>query len=298
MTKSDSRSGRVRAYFHARIPGFGAIVNSAAEMRDIPAWVQSMRLAADWDLLYLHTPARIRVGTPRAPWLEAGPGTAVLLAPFSRFWIDTRPGKGHHSWINIEGLEVTPAGRLPATRHGMPCFIDPTGALGTLMTGLVDTVVELQDQSFWALQLVGNRIISLLESATPARDGFLRIEARAADPVDPLVARVMAYLSANLSGRVTLESIAHALHTSPSTISHRYRAATGETALATHRRMRLLEVKRLLAIGQPLAAIAAQVGYCDVHHLSREFKRQEGMTPRGFVSRFLPRPDATAGIEP
>lgn len=287
--KKPAPTGVLRACFNARVPGFGAVIRSAAEMREIPAWVREMQLSADWDLLYFHTPVRIRIGSKRRPWLSAGANTAVLLSPFAHFWIDTRPsdGHGHHSWINIEALDHAAVPRLPCLREGVPYLRDPDGVLGEVMTGLVDLVVELQDRSFWALQLVGNRILGLLARAVPQADGSLTLGGQAPVSVDPLVARVLAHLSTHLSGKLTLGDIAKALNTSLSTLSHHYRQTTGETALETHRRMRLLEVKRLLSLGQPLAAIAAEVGYCDVHHLSREFKRQEGMTPRAFVARYL-----------
>jgi len=283
--------GILRACFNARIPEFGAMIRSAAEMRSIPMWVSELQLPADWDLLYFHTPTRIRVGSVEAPWLTAAANTAVLIRPYTHFWVDTRAnhGQGHHTWMNVERLDDLPVSHLPAGPQGLPYIRDPEGRLGQAMTRLVDVTVELGERAFWALQLIGHRILDQVAGAVPVGDGSLTLQGRKPLVVDPLVARVLGYLSANLGGKLTLEGIARQLNTSPSTISHHYREATGETALATHRRMRLLEVKRLLARGQPLAAIAAQVGYCDIHHLSREFKRQEDLTPRAFVAQFLPR---------
>jgi AraC-like DNA-binding protein len=292
MKKVSSKTaspGVLRACFDAHIPEFEPIIRSAAEMREIPARVTEIFLPASWDLLYFHTTTLIRVGSTAARWFQAGANTAILLPPFSHFWIDTRPnrGKGHHSWMNIEALDPSPVLRLSQIKEGFPYVCDPKGVLGNAILSLVDVVVELQSRSFWALQLLGHRILDLLTQAEPLRDGSLMLTGRKPLRVDPLVARILAYLSANLTGKLTLTDIARHLHTSPSTISHHYRAATGETALTTHRRMRILEVKRLLTGGQPLAAIAAQTGYCDIPHLSREFKKQEGMTPKSLIEKFL-----------
>lgn len=292
MKKTSSKivsPGILRACFNARIPEFEPLIRSAADMREIPARVTEIFLPADWDLLYFHTPTRLRIGSVRAPWLNAEAHSAVLLSPYSRIWIDTRPnrGQGYHSWINMDGMDGSPVTRLMKAREGVPYIRDPEGVLGQAMTGLVDVIAELQSRSFWALQLIGNRILDMVAQATPVGDGSLTLKGRKTVAVDPLVARILAYLSANLARKLTLADIARHLHTSSSTISHQYRAATGETALATHRHMRILEVKRLLSRGQPLAAIAAEIGFCDVPHLSREFKRQENMTPKAFVDAFL-----------
>lgn len=283
-----AKQGTLRACFNVRVPGFGPVVRSVAEMRDIPAWRQEIRLSTDWDLLYLYTPTRIRLA--RGAWCGLAGGSAVLLPPFTRFRVDTRPsrGRGHHAWMAIDGMERIPVSGLPPREGGPYHFHDPDGILGQAFANMVEVVTRLDRDSFWAMQHLGCGILALLSRAERGvADDEWTITKKDSRLSDPLVARVLAYLSCHMSERVTLVGIARALGASRSTLSHRYRELAGETALATHRRMRMLGVKRLLAQGQSLAAIAATVGYGDMHHLSREFKRLEGMSPRAFVARFV-----------
>jgi len=83
---------------------------------------------------------------------------------------------------------------------------------------------------------------------------------------------------------VRLADLARALHLSPSSLSHRYRTAAGESPMQSLKRLRILRAKVLLLKGHSLADVAEQLGFYDQVHLSVTFKKSEGVSPRAFLN--------------
>jgi len=81
---------------------------------------------------------------------------------------------------------------------------------------------------------------------------------------------------------IRLDDIAKELHLSRSSLSHRYKLATGESLLATQARWRLSEAKNLLDQELPIKVIAEHLGFCDIYHFSKVFKTQSGLSPREY----------------
>ncbi len=100
-------------------------------------------------------------------------------------------------------------------------------------------------------------------------------------PALPWAEAARRYLAANLGNKLSLAGLARAVGRSPSFISHRFPAAFG-TSFARHvRGLRLAEVRKRLARGTALAAVAAELGFCDRFHLSRAYSAHFGQPPRG-----------------
>jgi transcriptional regulator GlxA family with amidase domain len=106
--------------------------------------------------------------------------------------------------------------------------------------------------------------------------------APAAAPSD-LVQKTNAYLSKHLGEPIVLADLAKHLHVSISTLSHRYHEETGETPMSRLMRLRLNQARIMLMGGQKLSAIVEAAGFCDMAHLSRTFKRFEGVSPREYL---------------
>ena len=98
-----------------------------------------------------------------------------------------------------------------------------------------------------------------------------------------LATAVTVFLRAHMVQRLSLAAMAAHLHVSVSTLSHRYRAETGESPIATLICLRIQQARNLLMKGQGLKTIAASLGFSDVYHLSKMFKRVEGRSPRQFM---------------
>lgn len=72
-----------------------------------------------------------------------------------------------------------------------------------------------------------------------------------------------------------------------STFSRRFKAATGYTPLAYIQTLRIEEAKQMLeASAVPVELISAEVGYEDLAHFRRLFRRLTGMSPAGYRRKF------------
>jgi AraC-like DNA-binding protein len=282
----------MRGTVGVQLPGFGPIVVSVVELRGIqPHLAPILATGASWMLIVLLAPARLSVfRADSVVRLDFPSGSAILMPHHTRYRVDTRPARSgsHHFWMQIENVEKE--SRLLAMlddETGCARFSDPSGALVARLAVMVEAVEQQRSEPFWVMQAYGRNIIHLLSGATREADGVCRIENRRGSltPPDHLVDRSLAFMKKNISQRIRLEDLAQHLHASVSTISHRYRAATGEAPIQTLHRMRMLQAKRLLVEGSSLRQIAEALGFYDEHHFSRAFKKGEGLTPLQFAQQ-------------
>ncbi|MWD30171.1 helix-turn-helix domain-containing protein [Aquicoccus sp. SCR17] len=97
-----------------------------------------------------------------------------------------------------------------------------------------------------------------------------------------------------LHGRLSVAEMAAGIGLSESWFAHAYRQSRGETPLQTLRRLRIDTAKRRLAErDQPLADIAAEVGFADQAHFTRAFRSVTGQTPGAWRRMALSRQDRT-----
>ena len=95
--------------------------------------------------------------------------------------------------------------------------------------------------------------------------------------------RVLAYISDNLDGDLSLEALADVACMSPYHWHRVFRAITGETPAEAIRRIRLLKAaNRLVNEGLSLAQAAEQSGYPNVASFSRAFRAAHGLSPGEF----------------
>jgi AraC-like DNA-binding protein len=84
----------------------------------------------------------------------------------------------------------------------------------------------------------------------------------------------------------TVAALAERLRMSPSSLSHRFRAETGETVMARVRWLRIREARRLLVEpGATLKDVARRLGFSSAFHLSTQFRRLTGVTPSEYMRR-------------
>jgi AraC-like DNA-binding protein len=113
---------------------------------------------------------------------------------------------------------------------------------------------------------------------------LLRLEGSAAGSAD-LVQTVHRYMDEHLAARITLSALARHLHVSVSSLSHRYREATGESPMTTLVRKRIGMAKAMLDRGHRIKSVAETTGFSDSFHLSKVFKRAEGVSPTGYLEK-------------
>lgn len=98
------------------------------------------------------------------------------------------------------------------------------------------------------------------------------------------IRRAREYLAQHYSETVSLEELSRVANLSP---YHLHRVFTRETGLSPHAfqtQVRLSRAKTLLNQGKPLRTVAAETGFADQSHFTREFKRFVGLTPGAYRS--------------
>jgi AraC-like DNA-binding protein len=240
-----------------------------------------------WVLDYPFTPAGLcRVGSAARPWDERPAGIGHLYPPGQSFWEDTRPVgcRLHSAYVTFLGGEAAGLGALVANRRSFARILDPEGILGGRLREIAAVGQARGQAGVWSAHALFYELIDLLLLAERAGEEFWRLRRAVSAPAGPsLPVAVRAYLEEHLAEPVALAEIAAHLGMSVSTLSHRYRQEAGETPMATRARLVLNVAKSLLLKGGGLKHIAAETGFCDVYHLSKAFKRAEGLSPRAWL---------------
>ncbi len=95
------------------------------------------------------------------------------------------------------------------------------------------------------------------------------------------VNRIINYLNENYNHKISLEKIAHNMYLSPVYISKIFKEETGESPINYLIKIRLEKAKEILQTNDAgsIKDIASQVGYDDVYHFSKLFKKYYGISP-------------------
>ncbi len=109
------------------------------------------------------------------------------------------------------------------------------------------------------------------------------------------VNRIINYLNENYENKISLEQIAHNIYLSPVYISKIFKEETGESPINYLIKIRLEKAKDILLNPDSgsIKSIATQVGYDDVYHFSKLFKKYYGVSPLYYKKRAL-RQDASS----
>lgn len=131
---------------------------------------------------------------------------------------------------------------------------------------------EAVDAEGWAFR---SEFVSAAETSALRKSTDFRMQ-------DPLGLRARNALATRDSLQTDVEAIADALGVSAGYLSRVFRRETGTSLHNFHVLMAIQKAKNLLRDHAPLAFAAADAGFCDQAHLTREFVRTLGMTPGTF----------------
>lgn len=257
-----------------------------------PLWV------ADYSVNELE---RVRVGSPARPWRQRTARTLHLYPPETLFWEDYPADARTLSdcrYILFHGGEAADLGQLVHPRVRYVRFEDPDGAVGAQLLAMAETGSASGEAGFWKAQAELCALLDLLLSGERVDDETRRIRVaplRAGNT--PFVQQAREQMGRHLAEGITLEALARHLHVSVSTLSHRYRAETGQSPVQWLLEARINMAKGMLLKGQTLKAVAEATGFSDAFHLSKTFKRLEGVAPRHYLRslRQTERPAAAQG---
>ncbi len=170
--------------------------------------------------------------------------------------------------------------------QGFAQIMDPQHRVIKLMNQCADICEKRKERGYAAAQAQLYHIIDRLLQSRVSEAGQRQIGlALKKNKTDVLVTAVRTYVREHLCELIRLEDLAAACHVSVSTLSHRYRELTGESPLATQAHLRMELAKQRLLLGEQVSSIAYQLGYADVYHFSKNFKKLLGVSPRNFVKQ-------------
>lgn len=132
----------------------------------------------------------------------------------------------------------------------------------------------------WQMLLVGNTLTLLAQIRRAFADRGHTLQAEKPELLD----RVLAYVEAHLSERITLERIARHFYVSESTISQTFRKKMGVSFYRCVTQRRLIAAKELIAGGTALESVSNQVGFMDYSAFYRAFRQEYGISPRQYRS--------------
>jgi AraC-like DNA-binding protein len=186
-------------------------------------------------------------------------GMVVVTNPFEPHWGRASPGGVHYSllyprldWLRgLAGLR-----HLPFLMHfERPVIAD--ARLSERLRRAVDEVVQNGKDS-----LLGAAVASL----------FIRYARIAPPPENPLADGVPPG-SGPIAGRAAEAGLSRAYY------SRKYRQTTGLSPLDHRRQARVLAARSMIEAGVALAAAAAEAGFADQAHMTRQFRQILGVTP-------------------
>ena len=203
------------------------------------------------------------------------PGQFALVPPGQRHRVVSQaPGFPYAYWlILVSSLDLSAIHLRPLTP-------------GTALRRQLNSIVEksTSDASFPWKSRSKQDVLDFLEGCLElAGRPAGRLPARTASAI---VERTRNLIGASLNRRIPLSELAKAAGMDVFGFCRRFKAETGESPIAYHRRLRVEEACRLLTTG-PLSpgGVAARLGFADPAHFSHLFKKTTGISPREFCRR-------------
>lgn len=223
----------------------------------------------------------VRVGN--GEWQPRLPGIAHIYPPHTSYGedtLDTRHRlKGGYAVFTGGEILGLPHYLRPGCRYIR--IQDPGRRLAIPLQEIARAGHYYGDEGYWQGLSIFLRLIDLLRSLQFVEgETFLLPVAASTQSEEALPTRLRAFLLEHLAEKLTLQHLASALHTSPSTLSHQCRKETGLSPIQALIELRLNKVEALLRTSLTLEEIAHQTGFYDAFHLSKIFKQYRGSTPR------------------
>ncbi|MEK7412196.1 MAG: AraC family transcriptional regulator [Planctomycetota bacterium] len=216
----------------------------------------------------------IRIGSASEPMQLRPPGRVHCYAPGTRYWEDCRSLSGRR----ISGQYLVVRDRVgvlsPLITKGAALVDDGDGRLRAI---LQEAFAVSGAPSFWRCQALWCTLVETLLMSVPISAGHWHCGATAA--AANLGAQVEELLRNDLTSPICLEGLARSLGISPSSLSHRFRAETGESVMGRLRRLRVERALAMLPHGHRLDDVAQACGFCDRFHLAKAVSRITGRPP-------------------
>lgn len=121
------------------------------------------------------------------------------------------------------------------------------------------------------------------DEGSPGDDVPLRLMRQARASEDAILQRILSYVDENLTEQLTREDIAHNVHFHPAYLSRFFRKKTGLSLSEYIVQKRIAYAKELLSGSEmKVSHIISHLGYDNLSHFTRTFKKMTGCTPQQY----------------
>ncbi|MBE5811672.1 MAG: helix-turn-helix domain-containing protein [Clostridiales bacterium] len=109
------------------------------------------------------------------------------------------------------------------------------------------------------------------------------VHAQTREQYSPAIQKLMSYIDANLSGDLSLVTLAHLIKVSPSYLSNLFHRETGHTLAEHIAQSRMQAALQLLkTTSLQIQTVAQLCGFNDPNYFGKQFKRHYGITPQQY----------------
>lgn len=168
-------------------------------------------------------------------------------------------------------------------RFGLPVDIQTADRIFHDGSGAVGQIIKTMEQEYAAkgtgyMELLRCYLTQILVCAVRASE-----EAERFRTPHKVTTQAVEHLRRHYTEPLSLNELSRKLNYSPQYISSLFHKETGMSLQEFLQRLRVEEACRLMEQdAQPLSQVAQKVGYADVKHFSRVFRRIKGLSPRAF----------------
>lgn len=192
-------------------------------------------------------------------------------------------------WVNKEYLENLSKGQvclsgcfdtsLPSHSH----LVRPSGPERAVLSARMGELVrECYSKEFGSdLSAQGIFLQLMVQLNRLARRGEGKQEG---EQLSALVQNAMHYIGENLSGELSLDTLAGALFVSKYHLSHAFSREVGVSVYRYILLRRLMMARQLLTDGEPAGQVCRSCGFADYTSFYRAFKSEYGISPREFTA--------------
>jgi AraC-like DNA-binding protein len=254
-------------YPPGRLPGGSLAVRGVGRREEMPAGIiDRPRGTGDWLFMFFHDQAELLVDGSRQ--VVAGP-VLMAWAPDQGHWYGNRQARWLHSWVHAQG----PALDALAAAVALPTARPIIGLRPESLEACVDNLQRELARPDPDPLLARLHLELLLREATRAA-----ADSPASAPAPwPEIRR---YIDEHMALRLTLAGLARRFSLSPQHLCEGFHRWFGAPPIEYLIRLRLDRARVLLSDrNRSIAAVAAEVGWHDVPHFCRLFRRRCGITP-------------------
>ncbi len=198
-------------------------------------------------------------------------GTIVLWSPESAHYYGRTSAPWRHSWVHCHGTRVPELIRRTGMVTDTPITLSDPYICDKY---LLDLHIELTGRATPDIAIASNILENWLREIVRMRKG------QKTSRMPETIATTRAYLESHYADPINLAGMARQAHISVPHLCALYKKHCGVSVMAYVIKLRLAKAQHLIQdTAMPIGQVAQAVGYDDLFHFSKLFKKHYGMAP-------------------